>query len=575
MTKKIKIKIAVLLLLATMIGSSSLAITKKLLINDDTFSFNAKEEKISSNFDDSYNISNNNDTPDNELKQTITDLTKKTTYLLLGEPNRQTESSENYYKRHKDYLALRYNPEVPKNGESSLGLDENSQEYKDDILSGISVPGMFIKLNELEVKYNSYGDIRITKIDEEKVVSIITLSNVKMKEQDSSNPMNYNTVQTDLTMYYYFKKLNNEYKLLYLYGETNDDIQDYITSNEEKLGELSKNTDYNSELRDLYDFSKSDNITEETLNKIYNENKDKVVFLNSTYNIGTVASANGFFITEGLVMTTYNYIEESLMKAQNITISDNSGNVYDLDGVVTINIENDIAILKVKNKNQNYIEVQDVSEIAKEDAVITLNTKTGVGLTTGKGIVTLVDKNIQTSLPMSSDMQGSPLFNSDGKLIGMMNTKILNSSISYATKLDIIKEYFNKFNTINYDEVKAVSFEKLKENYYIKYSDEIILNNAPQEKIKEYSNVDKIDEIIGLKLIKSSYKDGIISLRYKNDIKNYIDTMQFSAQYVEILKKKGFNAQYESASKVIYENGKYQIIIKEEFNYLIVVMVKL
>ena len=266
MTKKIKIKIAVLLLLATLIGLSSLAITKKLLINDKTFSFKAKEEKISSNFDDSYNISNNNDTSDDELKQTITDLTKKTTYLLLGEPNSQKESSENYYKRHKDYLNLRYNPEVPKDEESLLGLDENSQEYKDDILSGISVPGMFIKLNELEVKYNSYGDIRITKVDEEKVLSIITLSNVKMKEQDSSNPMNYNTVQTDLTMYYYFKKLNNEYELLYLYGETNDDIQEYINNNEEKSGELSKNTDYNSELRDLYDFSKSDNITEETLN---------------------------------------------------------------------------------------------------------------------------------------------------------------------------------------------------------------------------------------------------------------------------------------------------------------------
>ena len=176
---------------------------------------------------------------------------------------------------------------------------------------------------------------------------------------------------------------------------------------------------------------------------------------------------------------------------------------------------------------------------------------------------------------MSSEMQGSPLFNSDGKIIGMMNTKILNSSISFATKIDIIKEYSDKFKTINYDEIKTVSFEQLKENYYIKYGDEIILNNAPQDKIKEYSNVENIDEIIGLKLIKSSYKDGIISLRYKNDIKNYIDTMQFGAQYAENLKRNGFNEKYESTSKLIYENGKYQIIITEEFDYLIIVMVKL
>lgn len=64
---------------------------------------------------------------------------------------------------------------------------------------------MFLKLNELEIKYNSYGKINVSKVDEEKVISAITLPNVKMKEQDSNNPMNYNIIQTDLTLYYYFK----------------------------------------------------------------------------------------------------------------------------------------------------------------------------------------------------------------------------------------------------------------------------------------------------------------------------------------------------------------------------------
>ncbi len=573
--KKEIIKIAISLLLITTMGTSSLAITRKLLVNNETFSFIDKEEKISSKFDSKYNITNNDNGVDYQLERIITDLTKKTTYLLLGEPNIQNESSENYYKRHKDYLKLRYNPEVPKDKNNYLGLDVNSQEYEDDILSGMSVPGMFLELNELEIKYNSYGEIRIAKIDDDNVISIITLSNVKMKEQDQNNPMNYNTIQTDLKIYYYFKKLNNEYKLLYLYGETNDEIHAYIEDNDEKLGVLSQNSDYNSQLRDLYDFSQADNIKEETLNKIYDENKSKVVFLNSTYNIGTVTSANGFFISEGLIVTTYNYIEQSLMKAQKITISDSLGNVYELDGIVTMNAENDIAILKVKNKNENYIKFEDVNPIEKEDAIITLNTKTGVGLTTSKGIATAIDKNIQTSIPISEEAQGSPLFNNEGKIIGMLNSKILNSSVSFATKSNILKEYYKKLAEINDEEIEAIPFEELKDNYYIKYNDEAVINNVPKDKLKEYSNVENIDEMINLKLIKDSYKDGIISLRYKNDIKNYIDTMQFAIEYIENLKNKGYEEKYASDSKVIYENEKSQIIIMEEFDYLIIVMVRL
>ena len=573
--KKGIIKIAILLLLMTIIGTNSLAIDSRILINNETFSFTNKEEKISSKFDSKYNITNNDNNIDYQLNQTITDLTKKTTYLLLGEPNIQNESSENYYKRHKDYLELRYNPEIPKDENSFLGLDENSQEYKDDILSGMSVPGMFLKLNELEVKYNSYGEIRMTKIDDDKVISLITLSNVEMKEQDKNNPMNYNIIHTDLTIYYYFKKLNNEYKLLYLYCETNDDIQNYIDSNDEKVGSLTQNSDYNSNLRDLYDFSQADKINEETLNKIYDENKSKVVFLNSTYNIGTVTSANGFFISEGLIVTTYNYIEQSLMKAQKIIISDSLGNIYDLDGIVTMSVENDVAILKVKNKNENYIKFEDINSVEKESAVIALNTKTGVGLTTSKGIVISLDKNIQTSLPISEETQGSPLFNNEGKIIGMVNSKLLNSSVSFATKEDILKEYYTKLAETNYEEIKAISFEELKENYYIKYNDETIINNIPEDKLQEYSNVENVSEMVDLKLIKGSYKDGIISLRYKNDIKNYIDTMQFATKYIENLKSKGYEQKYTSNSKVIYENEKYQIIIMEEFDYLIIVMVRL
>lgn len=565
------IRIIVSFLLLIIIGTNSLAIS----MNEETFIFSNKNNNILANFNNEYNVSSNENEENSELKQTITDLTKKTTYLLLGEVNNANESSENYYKRHQDYLNLRYNPEVPKDASTYTGLDESSQEYKDDNLSGLSVPGMFLKLNELGIKYKSYGQVMVSIINDELVISTITLPNVQMKEPDSQNPMKYNNIQTDLTMYYYFKKLNNEYKLLYLYGETNNDIEEFMEKVDEEIGNLSKNTDYNSKLEDIYDFSKAKAISDNTLNNIYNENKAKIVYLNAVYNTGSVTSANGFFISEGIIVTTYNFLEKALMKAQNIIISDSLGNAYELDGIVTANEYNDVAILKTKGQNSNYIKINDIKKPEKEDAVIALNSRKGIGLTTYKGIVTATDNNIQTSLISSEEIQGSPIFDGEGNLIGMLNSKTLNSSISFATKTDILKEYYLKFSNKEQSYIECISFDELKENYYTRYNEEKVFNNIQENKWNKYSKAENINDYIEMTLVKASYVDGIISLRYKNDISNYIDTMQWASAYMENLKNKGYEEKNISSSKAIYQNKKYQIILMTEFDYLIVVMVKL
>ena len=573
MKKFLKIIIPILILLLIVTQTVSLAIKKSIKINKETLNFVSKEELIQSKFEKEYEIETEK-IEDSDLKKEIEELTKKTTYLLIGEAENENEKSENFYKRRQDYFNLRYAPEIPKDSSTYTGLDENSQEYKDDLLSGFSVPGIFNMITDMEVVYTTFGKIDIFPIDDDNVISKIVLPNVRLKEQNSQDPTKFDNIITDLTMYYSFKKLNNEYKLLYLFGETSNDIEEFLASNEEENGELTKDRDFDSYLRDIYNFSKADSIPEETLNNIYDQNKSKVVFLNSVYNMGTVASANGFFIKEGILVTTYNYIEQSLIKAQDIIISDSLGQTYELEGIVTVNVDSDIAILKVKNSN-DYIKIENIEKPNKEDGIISLNSKNGVGLSTSKGIITSFDRYIQTSIPMTEEMQGSPLFNSQGNLIGMMNSKSINTSISFSTKLDTLQKYNNIFENKNYDEVKAVSFDELKESYYIKYGDEKEENNIPENKWKSFNEGENINDFITLKLVKGYYKDGIISLRYKNDISNYIDTMQFASSYIENLKNKGYNEKTSSKSKIILENGKNKIVIMSEFDYLIVVMVKL
>lgn len=568
MNKKIKRLIVPLVILA-ILGTTSFAAINGIVINDETFLKFNKEKTLLSNFDKSYDVENNLENEDSEIKDKITELTKRTTYLLLGEANSENESSEDYYKRHKDYLELRYNPDIPKDANSEL--DKDSQEYKDDVVSGISVPGMFLKLNELDIKYNSYGRVKVAVVDDKEIISSITLKNIKMKKQSNQDPMKYDIVKTDLKMYYFFKKLNEEYKLFYLYGETNDDLES--NSNEEKRISTT-NEDYDSKLENVYDFSKAKAITDETLKNIYNENKSKVVFLNSLYNSEIITSANGFFINEGLIITTYNFVEKSLVGAQDIIISDTQGIAYELDGIVTMNADNDTAILKVKNKNLNFIQIQDSEKRKKEDAIISLNSKDGAKLTTSRGIIIAPNKSMETSVIATEEIQGSPLFNIDGKLVGMINSKTLDMSVSSATDLDIVKAYYEKFLDKKVEEIKSVSFKELKENYYIKYNEEKDINKLQTSKLSEFKGAENIDNLIKLKLVKSFYKDGIVSLRYKNEIYKYIDTMYFAGKFKEELKNNGYEEKNISKTKAIYERNKNKIIIMTEFNYLIIIMVK-
>ena len=559
----------ILILMLLLFINQCYGATSSFLLNADDVTIVNKNNILMSNFNSDYNISNSTEDENYNLNQEITELTQKVTFLLLGDMNEQNESSEEYYKRHKDYLSLRYNPEIPKDENNRLGLDTESQEYSDDILSGISVPGMFLLIHNLDIKYSSYGTIKISKINDEEVLSIITIPDVLMKESEDGE----NIIKTNLSIYYFFKKTNNEYKILYLFAENSDDIEEYTENNNEKKGEFVQNENYNSQLKDIYSFSKADLVDENIINGIYNSNKSNIVYLNSLNNLGSVEVANGFFINEGIIITTYNYIEKSLLKAQNIIISDSLGNVYELDGIVTMNESLDTAILKVKNKTSSYIDVKETEELKTEDAVISINSKDGVGLKSSKGIIIISD-DIQTSIPITSELQGSPLFNNEGNLIGMINSKLLNTSISDVTSLDIIKEYYNIFSNIDFNDITCISFDDLKENYYIQIKDEKVEDNIPQKIIKKNPEIEKVDEFIKLKKIKSYYKDGIITLRYKNEINDYINTIQICSDYFEYLKKNGFTENVVSDSKIIFENKNYKIIVMAEFDYLIIVMVR-
>ena len=542
-----------------------------------SFSTNSKQSSIADKFDDKYQLSYSLKGEDAKTEEEIKELTKKTTYLLLGDFNNENESSEDYYKRHKDYQEMAAYNYFPKDKNSSSGYDETNPLYRYVVASELAIPQLFNSFNELGIIYNSYGDIRVT-ISGDLVISTLTLPDVKMKEEDKDNSMNYKTIKTNLIIYYYFLKIDGTYRLTYLYGETTDNVSKYFNELEdsETKTTMAIATSYDSNLSSIYNFDKLNALSKNDINNIYNSNLKNVVYLRSYYNNKVVSNGNGVFINDGIILTTWSFLEKALINSQYLTIKDNTGTTYNLDGIVTANPETDVAVIKLKEKSGTCIQLGNKNDIKIEDPAITLSSKSGTGLTIQKGIVIANGDYVQTSIPLTETDEGSPLFDSKGNLIGVNTSKSINSNISMAINLDVIKEIQDKFNYIEFESIKTISFEDLKnEYYYTKYNEENVVNSISKSKWNKYKKIGNIEETIKLELVKASYKDDIVSLRYKNNISNYISSMQLSVSFKEQLIKDGYEEKMNSSSKCIYENKNYQIIIMDEFDYLIIVMVKL
>ena len=157
-----------------------------------------------------------------------------------------------------------------------------------------------------------------------------------------------------------------------------------------------------------------------------------------------------------------------------------------------------------------------------------------------------------------------------------MNTaKSINSSFAKAIGPEVLQEVQDMFKDKDFNTIKATSFEELKEKYYYEnINEEIRKNDISESKWKKYSQIGKIEETIDLELVKASYKDSIVSLRYKNGLSDFISSMQLATSFEEKLISEGYTQTLKSDKKDIYENNKYQVIIMDELEYLIIVMVK-
>lgn len=535
--------------------------------------FNLKETYINNEFTINYNL-DNKEVDNSELKNQIKELSKDVTYLLLGKKGEKEESADAYYQRKKEYLKLRYSPKIPKDDTTTTKLDENSQEYKDDLVSGLAVPGMFNILDELDILYNKIDSIKVN-IDDDVIISKVTLNDIKMKQENSDKPMEYKTISTNLILYYYFKKLDNDYKLYYLFAENQNDLDDYLDNSLNNESSKSILENYDTDLKKIYNFEKLNDLDNDKLNDIFNKNNSNSVVLNSYNNGKLITSANGFLISDGFVVTTWDFMKNTLTDGQYFVIRDSNLNNLEFDGIVTLNMEENYVLIKLKNKLSSSITVNN-NEVKSEDVVVSISSKSGIGKSLQRGLVISNDNFIQTSIPLIEEEQGSPLYDQDGNLIGMNTATSINSTTSIAVSNKILNALKIKADKLDFENVNYVSFDKLKEKYFIKKSSkENVINNISSSKWKKISKIGNLKDSINLQLVKGFEDNNVVSLRYYNELSDYINSMQFANKFKSNLENNGYEKILNTDSKIIYSNKKYKVIIMEEFNYLIILVVKL
>lgn len=430
----------------------------------------------------------------------------------------------------------------------------------DTITGSIFINTFIDKVSGYKIKYSYIKSIRTVSFNENDVISFVFIPGCIIDGEEK-----------DLVFSFWLKVDNNEYKIYYPWLSIDDDLESYydkVTINENNkqvLGESYNKISINSS---------EEKVSDELLQGIYDNNVDSVIQITSMEDTGNNGYGSGFFIREGLVVVPWSLFKDYLNKGNDLYLNDHN-DVYEIDGVVALDVEYGIVVLKLNKEVGKKVEFVSSSGMKSGDFIFTINSKINTGFSINYGnYVSMENGTIENLFPMSSSDVGSALFNKDGKVIGFSVNDVLNSDLSYAHSTDYLIELQNILSKEDFNKIASTSLDTFKEKYYLGIDEEKTFNNIPDKVWNKYKKIGDLEKNISLPLLKGSYRDGIVSLRYKNSISNFIESMYFVADYTTSLEDDGYKLTYSDDIKKIYTNNKYKVVIKQDLNYLIIIIME-
>jgi len=246
---------------------------------------------------------------------------------------------------------------------------------------------------------------------------------------------------------------------------------------EEKLPEIVEKSEPVTEKPNDIDLTKIAKIAKECVFtiEVRNENDQKI------------ASGTGFSITDdGMIVTNYHVIE----KGSNFSVITDQGARFEVTKVLAKNKKSDIAILKIKANDIPYLKLATTSNVDVGTKVAVYGSPNIYTGSLSDGIISAIRKNfdenmpnygnlIQTTTSVSSGSSGSPLLDSEGKVLGVITAASIGAvnDVNFAVPVNVItamKEDIAKPSF--FSETDSVE----KENNYKKFAgNDQMLSNDP------------------------------------------------------------------------------------------------
>jgi len=186
-------------------------------------------------------------------------------------------------------------------------------------------------------------------------------------------------------------------------------------------------------------------------NRIYKENRKAVVEIVIYDNKGNpISQGNGFIVRkDGVIVTNYHVIAE----AEDIKVKA-TGKVLEVERLLYIDKENDIAMLKAESEGLPIVKLGDIDKAVVGENVYVISRRPG-GLknTLSDGILQEVRKIdpkiklLQITAPTSAGSSGAPVFNKHGEVIGVVtgsSKRIRN--LTYAVPINLIRDRISAKN---------------------------------------------------------------------------------------------------------------------------------
>ena len=536
------------------------------------FAGNSKVDSMQEAFDASFAVETARETIKDE--DLIRKLTAEATYFLLGPTNNTDETAENYVRRQESFFSLRDQPTLPRDENGDIIL--TSSEAARDMAAGMLFGNMFRMFNDLDLIYTSFGPIQVFEQGEDRW-SIITIPNATISVSKKEVPMEFESRTIDLKITYLFRKVDGEFTIVWMRGDLETvEFDEYVgmQRRQEVSGTLAAARPIPSGFENRYNFSRLNSLENATIENIFRSNAENVLIFFGPAR-GSALSATGFFISEGIAVTSWSFIEASLRELNELAVMDGNRRPLTVEGIVSVDAVNDIAVVRISGSSAKGVILGRTNSVVTEEPVIVLSTKSGVGLSAQAGIVISNRPYLMSLLPITMSETGSPVFNTNGEVVGMNSITSNSASFSRAQNTEPLLAFQKMFNESTLSTISYVSFEELKTNFFSNTSSANVVNNLGDRRWNQFKGIGDIENSISLNLVRANYRNRIVSLRYHNEISNVMSNMMFAGEFIDNLLDSGFEEVSSSDLKKVYRSRRHRVTIMSEFDFLVVVIARI